>query len=108
MTGYAVGDKVTVSFMGDTVWTVAEDRRYGPHKLITDQPSGGWATLVVSGAHVSRVRMQEPTELGAVVMTDKGRAVRYTEGAFRWYLADSAAGAKSWGELWNPRPVGDQ
>jgi hypothetical protein len=104
---YEKGDRVTTSFTGPTVWDVVFEMGDASGALKLSLPNG--AILYANPNYVSPVRMSEPTELGAVVMTDKGRAVRYTEGdKFRWYMADSAAGAKSWGELQNPRPVGDK
>jgi hypothetical protein len=111
---FKYGERVTTSITGDTVWTV-KGSELSPLTLRAEQPGGGVATLVVRNVEVSRVRMSEPTELGAVVMTDKGRAVRIfeTPPAARdvWFLSDldSAIYRRAkWSELKNPRPVGDQ
>jgi hypothetical protein len=60
------------------------------------------------------VRMSEPTELGAVVMTDEGEAVRFTRTAsYRdnsWHVPAAYEGTQNrhWSQLENPRPVGDK
>jgi hypothetical protein len=114
MSNFKTGDKVTVDFTGDIAWRV---RDVHPWNMLALEGSvkHNRVRLQVDSALASLVRMSEPTDLGAVVMTDDGEAVRYTRAMDSygnvWHLprTDSRPGRnRSWLELKNPRPVGDK